>query len=137
MAASERVTTNDMFHNLKQALVAGAGGIIGHALCHELKQQGWPVRGLARRPVPGIPSISVDLTDQDATTKALAEAKDITHVFYAALSPDPDLSTEAERNGRMLAHLLDGLEAASAPLRRVVIYPGVQDLRHPPSSSAQ
>jgi len=126
-----------MFHNLKQALVAGAGGIIGHALCHELKQQGWPVRGLARRPVPGIPSISVDLTDQDATTKALAEAKDITHVFYAALSPDPDLSTEAERNGRMLAHLLDGLEAASAPLRRVVIYPGVQDLRHPPSSSAQ
>ncbi|WP_119679369.1 SDR family oxidoreductase [Indioceanicola profundi] len=106
------------------ALVAGAGGIIGHAVCHELKAQGWQVRALARRAVPGIDSVTADLTDARATAEALRAAKDTTHLFYAALSPDPDLSTEAERNGRMLGNLLDGLEEAGAPLRRVVIYQG-------------
>jgi len=106
------------------ALVAGAGGIIGHAVCHELKAQGWQVTALARRPVAGFPSISADLTDARATAGALAQAKATTHVFYAALSPDPDLAVEAERNGQMLANLLDGLEQAGAPLQRVVIYQG-------------
>jgi nucleoside-diphosphate-sugar epimerase len=106
------------------ALVAGVGGIIGHALAHELKDRGWRVRGLARRAVDGIPSIAADLTDRKATAAAVAGAKDTTHVFYAALSPDPLLSTEAERNAGMLAALLDGLRDVGAPLKRVVIYQG-------------
>ena len=106
------------------ALVAGAGGIIGDAVVQELKQEGWTVRALARRPVPGVESIAVDLTDAGATAAALAQAADTTHLFYAALSPDPDLAVEAERNGRMLGNLLDGLEAAQTQLRRVVIYQG-------------
>ncbi|WP_207459694.1 SDR family oxidoreductase [Azospirillum sp. SYSU D00513] len=106
------------------ALVAGAGGIIGHAVCHELKAQGWRVRALARRALAGFESVTADLTDAEATARALATARDTTHVFYAALSPDPDLATEAERNGRMLGNLLDGLESNGAPLRRVVIYQG-------------
>ena len=106
------------------ALVAGAGGIIGHAVAHELRRQGWTVRSLARRSVAGLPSITVDLTDADATAVALKQAVDTTHVFYAALSPDPDLAVEAERNGRMLGNLLDGIEATGAPLQRVVIYQG-------------
>ena len=108
----------------KVALVAGAGGIIGDATARELQRQGWRVRALARRLFEGFPSISADLTDADGTAAALREASDTTHVFYAALSPDPDLATEAERNGRMLGNLLDGLEAARAPLQRVVIYQG-------------
>ena len=106
------------------ALVAGAGGIIGHAAAHELLRQGWRVRGLGRRPVEGLPSIAADLADAAAMAEALRGAADTTHLFYAALSPDPDLAAEAERNGRMLGNLLDGLEAAGAPLRRVVIYQG-------------
>lgn len=106
------------------ALVAGAGGIIGNAVAHELQRQGWRVRSLGRRPVTGLDSLTIDLTDQAASKAALLYAADTTHVFYASLNPDPDLATEAKRNAAMLGNLLDGLEAASAPLRRVVIYQG-------------
>ncbi len=108
----------------KVALVAGAGGIIGHAVAHELLAQGWAVRALGRRTVRGLVSVEADLTDAGAAAAALGEAADTTHLFYAALSPDPDLAVEAERNGRMLGNLLDGLEEAGAPLERVVIYQG-------------
>jgi nucleoside-diphosphate-sugar epimerase len=105
----------------KVALVVGAGGIIGHAVAQELLAQGWATRGLGRRQIVDIPSIAVDLTDASATVKALAAARETTHVFYAALSPDPDLSVEAARNALMLGNLLDGLEKVGAPLQRVVI----------------
>lgn len=107
------------------ALVAGASGIIGDAVCNELKRQGARVLGLARRPIEGIETISVDLTDREATATVLSEqASEVTHVFYAALNPDQDLALEARRNAAMLGHLLDGLESARAPLERVVIYQG-------------
>ncbi|PTQ10172.1 NAD-dependent epimerase [Sphingomonas oleivorans] len=106
------------------ALVVGSNGIIGNAVAGELVRDGWTVRGLDRRGTGGIPTISADLTDGEATAKALEAARDTTHIFYAALSPDPDLSVEAERNGRMLGNLLDALEQAKAPLQRVVIYQG-------------
>jgi nucleoside-diphosphate-sugar epimerase len=99
------------------ALVAGAGGIIGNAVAHELMRSDWRVRALGRRSVEGVPSIQADLTDAGATAAALREAADTTHLFYAALAPDPDLATEAARNAAMLGNLLDGLEAAGAPLR--------------------
>ncbi|MEG3166109.1 SDR family oxidoreductase [Sphingomonas sp. PB2P19] len=106
------------------ALVAGAAGIIGDAVMRELDGKDWTVRGLARRSIQGHASIRADLTDADATAAALRDAKDTTHVFYAALAPDPDLATEATRNAAMLGNLLDGLEAAGAPLQRVIIYQG-------------
>lgn len=106
------------------ALVAGAGGIIGNAVVRELQATGWVARGLARRKIAGAPSIATDLTDAEGVTRALAEAKDTTHLFYAALSPDANLAVEAERNAAMLGNLLDGLEAVGAPLERVVIYQG-------------
>lgn len=106
------------------ALVAGAGGIIGDAVGRELVRAGWSARGLGRRAHPGLPSLQADLSDRTATVEALRGARDTTHVFYAALSPDPDLAVEAERNGRMLGHLLDALEEVGAPLQRVVIYQG-------------
>lgn len=108
----------------KTALVAGAGGIIGDAVCRELRAQGWLVRGLGRREIPGLHTIAVDLSDRAATSAALVAARDTTHVFYAALSPCLDLSIEATRNAEMLAALIDGLEDVQAPLARVVIYQG-------------
>ena len=106
------------------ALVAGAAGIIGDAVMRELDSSGWTVRGLSRRALRDHPSIRADLTDAGATASALRKAADTTHLFYAALAPDPDLATEAARNAAMLGNLLDGLEAAGAPLQRVIIYQG-------------
>ena len=106
------------------ALVAGAAGIIGNAAAHELKDNGWTVRGLGRHVLGDMDTVQADLTDPEATQAALAEAADTTHLFYAALKPGDDLAAEAEENGRMLANLLDGLEHVGAPLQRVVIYQG-------------
>lgn len=106
------------------ALVAGGAGIIGHAAAHELMRQGWPVRVIGRRLVEGLELLAVDLRDAAATAAAMKAAADTTHLFYAALAPDPDLAVEAERNAGMLGGLLDALEAAGAPLKRVVIYQG-------------
>jgi nucleoside-diphosphate-sugar epimerase len=106
------------------ALVAGGGGIVGHSVALELRRAGWRVRALARRPVGDMETITVDLADREATLAALRSASDTTHLFYAALSPDPDLAVEAERNGRMLGNAIDGLEQAGAPLARVVNYEG-------------
>ncbi|OHV08936.1 SDR family oxidoreductase [Kushneria phosphatilytica] len=108
-----------------KALIAGASGIIGHGAARELEAYGADVRGLARHDIEGMTTIRADLTDAEATARVIAEqAADTTHLFYAALSPDGNLSVEAERNGQMLANLLDALEAAGAPLERVVIYQG-------------
>src|SRR5258708_1774185 len=115
------MTTSD---KRRIALVAGGSGIVGHSVAMELRRQDWKVRTLARRPITGIETITVDLTNRDAIVAALRPANDTTHLFYAALNPDPNLFVEAERNGLMLGNLLDGLNTIGAPLRRVVSYEG-------------
>lgn len=108
----------------KQALVAGASGIIGHALTETLAAEpGWRVRALRRTDVPGVEPVDIDLTQPVTAADAL---RDVTHVFYAALAPRPDLADEEQVNRAMLEHLLDGLRAAGAPLRHVVLYQGAK-----------
>src|SRR5690606_34291885 len=48
-----------------QALVVGASGIVGSAVSRLLANEGWAVKGLARRPIAeaGITPISADLLD--------------------------------------------------------------------------
>ena len=109
------------------ALVVGASGIIGNAVVRELQgRTDWQVRALPRTFVDGVETIKVDLLDLDATTRALAAARDTTHVFYAALKGGTDLLDEERINGGMLRNLLDGLKAVGAPLQRVVHYQGAK-----------
>jgi nucleoside-diphosphate-sugar epimerase len=111
----------------RTALVAGANGIIGKALRETLgAAPGWHARALSRRPHGSPGAVAVDLTDAAATRAALGQARDVTHLFYAALAPQPSLAEENTVNGAMLRHLLDGLEAAGAPLARVVLYQGAK-----------
>lgn len=105
------------------ALVAGAGGIIGKALLEQIGHvAGW--RGLALSRSRG--DVVADLSDAEATRTALAAAADTTHVFYAAYGPGGGLAEEDRRNSAMLRNLLDGLEAAGAPVQRVVLYQGAK-----------
>ena len=111
----------------RTALVAGANGIIGKALMETLAAApSWHARALSRRPHGSAGAVAIDLTDAAATHAALSQASDVTHLFYAALAPQPGLAEEAKVNGAMLRHLLDGLEAAGAPLERVVLYQGAK-----------
>ena len=110
------------------ALVAGANGVIGRGLLDVLRDRPeWRAVALGRRPVDGTRTIAVDLRDAEATRATLrAEGRDVTHLFYAAYLPAPDLAAEVAVNGPMLANLLDGLEDAGAPLDRVVLYQGAK-----------
>jgi nucleoside-diphosphate-sugar epimerase len=109
------------------ALVVGASGIIGNAVVRALKAHpDWNVRALPRTFVDGVDTIRADLTDAHGTRAALAQARDTTHVFYAALKGGTDLLDEERINGGMLRNLLDGLQAVGAPLQRVVHYQGAK-----------
>lgn len=105
------------------ALVAGSGGIIGKALLEEIgRTPDW--RGLALAREGG--DVSADLTDAEATRTALAEARETTHLFYAAYAPGGGLAEEDRVNSAMLRNLLDGLASVGAALERVVLYQGAK-----------
>lgn len=112
----------------KMALVAGANGIIGRGLLDVLRGHAdWDLVALGRHSAPGVSTISADLRDRAATLAALGEAgRNVTHVFHAAYLPAPDLAAEVAVNGPMLVNLLDGLEAAGAPVEHVVLYQGAK-----------
>lgn len=69
----------------RKALVVGATGIAGAALCSELVSQGWDVVTVSRRPssLSGTRHVAVDVTDVAATQVALSGI-DPTHVFFTA-----------------------------------------------------
>jgi len=109
------------------ALIAGASGIIGAGVERALgARPDWRARRLASRDRGEPDTIAVDLNDRRATASALERAADTTHLFFAAYRPQPDAASEVAVNGAMLDNLLDGLKAAGAPLRRVVLYQGVK-----------
>ena len=111
----------------KVALVAGANGIIGKALMEEIaRTPGWRGIALSRRVHGSTDSIACDLTNAEATRAALANAQDVTHLFFAAYAPGGGLAEEDRANGTMLRNLLDGLAAAGAPVERVVLYQGAK-----------
>jgi nucleoside-diphosphate-sugar epimerase len=69
----------------RHALVVGATGIAGQALCHDLLARGWRVTGVSRRsavPIEGVETILVDLRDAGAVTAALGDVKP-SAVFFA------------------------------------------------------
>jgi nucleoside-diphosphate-sugar epimerase len=109
------------------ALIVGAGGIVGGNLAERLLTQGWQVHGLARRPTfhnPAVKPVAADLTDSEATGKAL-RGLDVSHVFISAWSRQ---ATEAENcrvNGAMVRNLL--VSVGDAPsLSHVALVTGLK-----------
>ena len=114
------------------ALVVGATGIAGGALCGVLVSQGWQVVGLSRRTpsaCEGVQPVLADLTDTDAVRTALASLEP-THVFFTAWSRT---ATEAENivvNGGMVRDVL-GSVAGSGCLRHVALVTGLKHYMGP------
>jgi nucleoside-diphosphate-sugar epimerase len=114
------------------ALVVGATGIAGHALCGVLVSQGWKVVGLSRRTpsaCEGVQPVLADLTDAEAVHTALASLEP-THVFFTAWSR---MATEAENivvNGGMVRDVLASV-AGSGRLRHVALVTGLKHYMGP------
>lgn len=110
-------------------VVAGVSGIVGRAVATRLLAEGGTVIGLSRTPpspaIPGLRHVAVDLADREACAAALAaNAANATAVVFAGRAPNPDPAVEADRNLAMLRHVVEGVEAAGAPLAHVHLVHG-------------
>ena len=94
----------------KIGLVVGASGIVGSATTALLRQQGWDVYGLARRPdgTDGTRPIKADLQDPAGTAEALAGLRFDAVFITTWLRQDNELSNIRVNSG-MVRNLLDGL----------------------------
>ena len=113
------------------ALVTGGGGLVGRHVVAELARD--PARKVLvlsrRRPeaLPdGVRHLAADLLDTASLDAVMPKLRPVTHVFHAALLPDTDPARESDINEAMLAHLLDALGRAGAPLRHVAVSHGAK-----------
>ncbi len=100
---------------MKTALIAGATGVVGrNLLAHILTLPDWQAIALSRRK-PDLPGdyryIAVDLSDSEDCRTKLAQAKEVTHAFYAAYVDVPGgWPALVAPNLALLRNLLDALE---------------------------
>src|SRR5271154_2617734 len=115
---------------MKKALVAGALGVSGRALVNHLVALGdWEVIGLSRRkPDFQTPAryLAIDLLNPSDVDRLVAEAGNVTHVFYAALQPRDNFFDEVAPNLSMLQNAVDAVERSSNRLQKVVLIEGAK-----------
>src|ERR1700761_284559 len=109
------------------ALVVGASGIVGNNLAKRLREQGWQVHGLARRPPSGIEGmipVAADLLDPASLRTALHGVKPDAVFFSTWLRQD----TEAKNikvNAAMVRNLLDAV-SGDGSVRHVALVTGLK-----------
>ena len=114
------------------ALVVGATGVTGGYLVRHLAERGdWRVHAVSRRPLAPalrerVRHIPVDLLDAEATAAAFRSLRDVTHLFYCGYAERASADELIAINTAMLRHALDGIEAASPALERVVLIEGTK-----------
>ncbi len=116
-----------MGETTRTALVAGATGIAGSALCRELVDQGWEVLGLSRSgraPVDGVRGVAAGLTDERSLADALAPHAP-THVFVTAWMRQEDEAANIRVNGRMVRDLLEAVATAGS-VQHVALVTGLK-----------
>lgn len=111
-------------------LVVGATGVIGRNFIeHAEGRGGWTLRGVARRPPPdraGVGYLPVDLLDPEAARRGLAGQTDVDAIVYAGYVHGSGWQSETEANAALLANAVRAVQAAGAPLRRVVLLQGMK-----------
>lgn len=116
----------------REIIVLGGYGVTGAAVVDASVERGWPVITASRRAAPthllgGAPAprhVSVDLLDREAVVSAFSSLSSVTDVVYSAYVERESESAAVEPNVSMLAHSLEALVAAGAPLRHVVLFGG-------------
>lgn len=91
----------------KRVLVTGSTGAIGQPVCRKLLERGHYVRGLARRPTPGLEDYVIgDLSDRDKVRAAVEGMDTVLHL--GAYPNDADfIDVLLEPNVRGLYHICD------------------------------
>ncbi len=116
-------------------MIAGATGLVGRAAIEQYAQAGWQVIALSRRRplvATGAHHIAVDLADRISCGGRLAGVQGITHLIYAALHEQDDLThgwldvDQIATNLAMLVNLFDGIEANNPTLRHVTLLQGAK-----------
>ena len=109
------------------ALIVGATGLSGSYTGRHLKALGWTVVSVSRTPVK-LPwsdrHIAVDLADAAACMSALAQAGDVTHVFFCSWSRQTTEEENVRVNAGMIRNLFNGL--AGAPVRHAALVTGLK-----------
>jgi nucleoside-diphosphate-sugar epimerase len=111
----------------RSALVVGASGIVGNNLARHLRDRGWQVYGLARRPpteIDGVLPVAADLLDAASLRVALHGLRP-TDIFIATWLRQ---NTEAENirvNSAMVRNLLEALSPAGS-VRHVALVTGLK-----------
>ena len=98
------------------ALVVGASGIVGNNLARRLRDRGWQVLGLARRPpsdIDGVRAVAADLQDPAALRATLAGLRP-THVFLATWLRQPTEAENVRVNAAMVRNVLQALSGAAS-----------------------
>jgi nucleoside-diphosphate-sugar epimerase len=109
------------------ALVVGASGIVGNNLARRLREQGWQVHGLARRPpteIDGVMPVAADLLAPTSLRAALQELKPTT-VFISSWLRQ---KTEAENirvNSAMVRNVLYAVSNAGS-VKHVALVTGLK-----------
>lgn len=114
----------------RQALVAGATGVVGrYVLKHLVEVGGWEIVAISRRK-PDVPGryehVALDLMDADACRAKLARLPGVTHVFFAAYVEKPDLADWVRSNVLMLHNLVEALEPGARGLEHVHVTHGTK-----------
>jgi nucleoside-diphosphate-sugar epimerase len=109
-----------------KALVVGASGIAGSAAAEILKEAGWRVWGLARRPMvpPGVIPVVADLLDPASLVQGLA-GLDPTHVFITTWLRQESEAVNIRVNAALVRNLLDVLRPARS-VRHVALVTGLK-----------
>src|SRR3984885_11205005 len=109
------------------ALVVGASGIVGNNLARHLRERGWQVHGLARRPptgMDGVIPLAGDLLDLEAL-RAVLRGLQPTDVFIATWLRQKTEAENIKVNRAMVRNLLDALSLAGS-VRHVALVTGLK-----------
>ena len=110
----------------RSALVVGASGIVGNNLARHLRDRGWQVHGLARRPpkIDGVQPVAADLLDPASLRQALQDLHP-SDVFIATWLRQESEAENIRVNSAMVRNLLEAL-SPKGTVRHVALITGLK-----------